>query len=59
MIKWFISLFNDDDVRIYSADNKTFVDMNSQSIRLSLNLENPEVLKGIHEQMMKYRDIEI
>lgn len=26
---------------------------------ISLNLDNPEVLKGIHKEMMKYKDLKL
>lgn len=57
MFKWLCNIFKDEDVRIYSKDNKTYIDMNSRSVRLSLNLDNPEVLKGIHENMLKFTNI--
>lgn len=40
----------------YSPDNRLIMNRNGN---ISLNLDNPEVLKGIHKEMMKFKDIKV
>lgn len=54
-IKWLLCLEPRQELW-YSPDGRLIMNRNGN---ISLNLDNPEVLKGIHEEMMKYKDIKV
>lgn len=52
----FLLGFEPEKTEFPCCNNRMIMNRNGN---ISLNLDNPEVLEGIHKEMMKYKDIEL